>query len=309
MTSVNHAPKILLLGGSGQVGTHLQSYLSELGKLIVPNRFSLDLMQMNEIEPYLNSVSPNIIVNAAAYTDVKEAERDKKNAFIINSFAPEILAKFAVRKNSFLIHYSTDYVFDGTKNVAYEEQDTPQPINVYGESKLDGEQRIQKTGCNHLIFRTSWVFSLIGKNFCKTILEKAKTSKGLEVVCDEFGAPTHAELIAKASFSAIKQNLNSNENEKKLGLYHLTSTGCINWYELACYLIQGAENKNVKFDCSPENIQEIFGNKGDGLLVRPSNSQLSCKKFMKDFGFRLPIWNLYVDEFIDQWVRAHENET
>lgn len=309
MPLANTSPKILLLGGSGQVGTHLKGYLSQLGKLIVPNRSSIDFSRIDKIEDYLKCVSPHIIVNAAAYTNVSAAEKEKKNAFIINSFAPEIVAQFAAKNNVFLIHYSTDYVFDGNKDSAYEETDTPKPLNVYGESKLDGERRIQNSGCDFLILRTSWVFSLVGKNFCKSILDMAKKNKELRVVCDQFGAPTHAELIASASFNAIKQNLKCEESKKNKGLYHLTSKGRVSWHELAFYLVQNAKIKNAKFNCRLENIQSTFSNNIDGGLIRPSNSQLSCKKFEQDFGIKLPAWNIHVDEFINQWVRAYENET
>ena len=246
--------KILLLGKDGQVGTELKRTLLPLGTVISVGRSDLNLENLSDLSRLLNIHLPDIIVNAAAYTAVDKAEHDEEAAYTINAKVVSVLADYAQNKRILLVHYSTDYVFDGQKEGAYLETDTPNPQNIYGASKLAGEQAILESGCDFLIFRTSWVFSISGKNFIKTILRLAKEKESLNIVSDQFGAPTSAELIADVTALAI---VSYRKGGICKGIYHLTPTGTTTWHNLACYVVDSALANGIELTLNSQRIYPV----------------------------------------------------
>ncbi len=226
--------KILLTGGNGQVGWELVRALLPLGEVITTNRAQANLSDLNNLRRTVQKYSADVIVNAAAYTAVDKAETEESLAFLINAEAPGILAEEAKKTGALLIHYSTDYVFDGTKISAYAEDDAPNPVNVYGQSKLAGEKAVQATGADYLILRTSWVYAARGHNFLKSVLRLAAEREELNIVADQIGSPTWARLIAEATAHIIRQSMIERHGGIfNSGLYHLTSHGETSWHGFA----------------------------------------------------------------------------
>lgn len=289
--------KILLLGKDGQVGTELQRTLLPLGDVIAIGRSDLNLENFSGLADLLNLHSPGIIVNAAAYTAVDKAETDQDTAFMINSHLVSALADFAKKNNALLIHYSTDYVFDGEKLAAYVETDPVNPKNIYGVSKQAGEEAIIQSNCKFLIFRTSWVFSSTGKNFIRTILNLAKEKDSLRIVADQYGAPTSAELIADVTALAI-----SSYYKEKIqnGIYHLTPTGSTNWHNLACYVVNKALNNGMNLKLTSEQIHPISANEYPLPAKRPKNSKLDNSALSSALTLHIPDWTVHVDRAINQ---------
>jgi len=238
-TTEDHSPfKILLLGKNGQVGWELHRTLSPLGEVIATDRQSLDITDFARVRETIHTIKPQVIVNATAYTAVDRAEDEPELAMRINGTAPGVLAEEAKKCGALLVHYSTDYVFDGTKKGPYTEEDTPNPLNVYGRSKLAGEEAIQSVDGNYLIFRTSWVYGERGHNFYLTIRRLAKEKEEISVVDDQIGAPTWCRTIAENTAFILAQGVNRDEGyhgyyEKRKGLYHMTAAGQTSWYEFA----------------------------------------------------------------------------
>ena len=228
---------ILLLGAHGQVGAALRPLLASLGTLTAWTRADLDLQQPAQIRARVLEVRPQLIINAAAYTAVDRAESEPHIAHAINATAPAVLAAVASQCDALLVHYSTDYVFDGNKTTPYLEEDAAHPLNVYGHTKLEGERAIQSSGCRHLIFRTSWVYSATGHNFLRTILRLAKTQSRLRIVADQQGAPTAAPMIARLTLQAIKA---VQADTQRAGLYHLSAAGQTTWHGFAQAIVQAA---------------------------------------------------------------------
>lgn len=228
-------PKILLTGKTGQVGSELASSLSELGKVFAPGRQQLDLSKPDAIRAAIRDIEPQMIVNAAAYTAVDKAETDQDVARAINADAPGIMAEEGKKIGAMLVHYSTDYVFDGTKNAPYSEDDNTNPLNVYGTTKLMGEEAIRATGISHLIFRTSWVYATEGRNFLLTVLRLATERDELRIIRDQFGAPTRNLDIAKATTNILQRLLEQSNNglgvSDLAGTYHMTAAGMTTWFE------------------------------------------------------------------------------
>ena len=284
--------RILLTGGSGQVGWELQRTLCALGEVIAVDRERMDLASPDAIRDTIRSVKPDIIVNAAAYTTVDKAESELELAMAINGTAPGILAEEARRLGSFLIHYSTDYVFDGTKENPYGEDDPPNPLNVYGCSKLAGEQAIQSVGVAHYIFRTSWLYASRRHNFFRSILRLAQERSQLRIVNDQVGAPTWARAIAESTALVLAQAITTNGiNRARLsetsGLYHLTAAGAVSWFGFAhAILREGAA-------LIDERIPELLPIPTSGYPLparRPANSRLDNTRFTATFGCALPNW-------------------
>ena len=293
--------KLLLLGSNGQVGWELQRSMAALGKLKACDRSTLDFIDLDEMRKLIRDYKPDVIVNAAAYTDVDKAESDEENAFQVNSRAVDLLAQEAKVLDAWLIHYSTDYVFDGAKIGPYIEEDKTNPLSVYGKTKLQGEEAIKKSKCKYLIFRTSWLFGVHGKNFFKTIIKLAKERDELRVVSNQIGAPTSAELVADVtSLCLYRVALNSHSSKEISGIYHLTATGKASWYDFAKYVIIEAKKFGGVFLTNPENIIAINASEYVLPAKRPANSLLDTQKLCKTFNLQLPAWQIHADRVIKQ---------
>lgn len=280
--------KILLLGKNGQLGQVLYQTLPQLGKVIATTREQINLENLKDIPNQLKSIQPDIIINAAAYTNVDQAEIEQQKALIINAKAPAILAQYCKQQNIPLIHYSTDYVFDGTKQEPYLESDTPNPLNIYGKSKLLGEQAIQEHQGIYLIFRTSWVYSNEGHNFPNTILKIAQSKKELKIINDQWGVPTHVDQLSKITLKCIPKIILNNQLS---GLYHLTPKGRTNWYEFASLIIENTPNFNNTI------ILPIQAKDYPSKTIRPQNSLLSSEKLAKHFDLQIEDWMVYLNQF------------
>jgi dTDP-4-dehydrorhamnose reductase len=284
-----------LLGKNGQLGWELQRALSPLGELLSYDRAGCDLSCSSSVNKTLGNIAPDIIVNAAAYTAVDRAEQDGSNAFQINAKAVAVFAEYAQKHNARLVHYSTDYVFDGRKSSSYIEADATNPLSVYGASKCSGEEAVIASGCAHLIFRTSWVFAARGANFAKTMLRLGLEREVLRVVADQWGAPTSAELIADVTAHALRSVI---ANQAPYGLYHLTAGGDTNWHGYASYIIERARELGAPI--KTKSIEAI--NTADYPLpaARPQNSRLNTTKVQDTFNLTLPHWQSHVERMLTE---------
>ena len=271
--------KILLLGRNGQVGSALECALAPLGELSALDRAGLDLRACAAIGEKVRALKPDIIVNAAAYTAVDRAEKERDLAFEVNHRGVEALAREAKAADALLVHYSTDYVFDGAKAAPYAESDVPVPLNVYGESKLAGERAIEASGCRHFIFRTSWVYGPQGRNFLRAILAAARTQAELRVVDDQRGAPTSADAIAAATAHVLAD---ARRRGAPAGLYHLSASGETTWHGFASAIVAGA---GIRIP-----VRRISSAQHPAAARRPRNSLLDNGKFAAAFGMTLPDW-------------------
>jgi dTDP-4-dehydrorhamnose reductase len=286
---------ILLTGSNGQVGWELQRVLAPTTKVIALTREQLDLSQSDAIRQAVRAHKPDIIINPAAYTAVDKAETEPDIAMVINGTAAGVMADEAKKLDALLIHYSTDYVFDGTKASPYIESDIPNPQSVYGKTKLAGEQAIQAVGCKHLILRTSWVYGVHGGNFVKTILRLAKERNELRIVADQYGAPTWARLLAESTAHIIGKY-----SEDKSGVYHLTSSGRTNWHQFAEEIVRLARQYDDALKDKSLTIHPIATHEYPVPAKRPANSSLSTEKFCRTFGLELPRWEDELAECVRQ---------
>jgi dTDP-4-dehydrorhamnose reductase len=293
--------KILLFGKNGQVGRELQRTLLQVGEVIALGRSEADFEAGLENPSSLNNVlhahAPDIIVNAAAYTAVDKAESDEATALKINAEAVAMLADYARNSGATLVHFSSDYVFDGEKIEPYIESDDTNPQNAYGRSKRAGEEAIQQSGCNALIFRTSWVFSRHGSNFVKTILRLAKERETLDIVADQFGAPTSASLIADVTAQALAR---SRSRPIPNGIYHLTASGRTSWHELASRVVGRALFNGTELKLDAAKIRAIRTEEYPVPAKRPKNSLLNTNALTTALGLNLPDWSIHVDCIVDQ---------
>lgn len=286
--------KILLTGVNGQVGRALQKKLTQY-EVFALSRDQLDLSDVDAIRRTVQAIQPDIIINPAAYTAVDKAESEPDLAYAINAIAPQVLAEEAAKLNAALIHFSTDYVYDGTKANAYVETDVVNPISVYGKSKLAGEHSIVAVGLPHLILRTSWVYGAYGKNFLKTIIRLANERDSLRIVADQYGAPTSSESIAEAVASLLTawQPQNSSQTD----IYHLTNQGKTSWHGFSCAIVDEYNRLAVSRNWSPlkasvEKITGISTSEYPTPAVRPANSSLSNRKLNQVFNVTLPDWQV-----------------
>ena len=282
--------KILLFGKNGQLGWELNRSLQPLGEIIALGREQADFSDPESLRDIVREIEPDVIVNAVAYTAVDSAEDEEDHAAIINGIAPGVLAEEAFRIDALLIHYSTDYVFDGTKKSPYVETDKPNPVNAYGRTKLAGEQALQSSCCDYLIFRTSWVYSSRGHNFLLTILKLANERDELSIVADQIGSPTSARLIADTTTLCIHQA----KKEKQSGsftsdLYHLTSTNHTSWHGFSEEIINAAKTM-LDININVKNIKAISTVEYPTPAKRPMNSYLSTSGIENDFKIHLPDW-------------------
>lgn len=293
--------KILLFGKNGQVGWELQRSLAPLGELIALDSKSSvycgDLTNLEGLVDSIRSIKPDVIVNAAAYTAVDQAEKESALAFAVNTTAVEIIANEAKRLNAWLVHYSTDYVFGGQGDLPWRETDATAPLNVYGESKLAGELAIIASGCKHLMFRTSWVYAARGKNFAKTILNLAQQWETLKVIDEQVGAPTGADLLADVSAHAIRTAMHQADVS---GLYHLVAGGYVSWHGYAHFVIDFARNKGMKIKVATEAIEPVSSSAFPTLAIRPLNSRLNTEKLQRSFHLVLPHWQYGVERMLTE---------
>ena len=282
--------KILVIGGNGQVGWELQRSLMPLGTLIVLNSSNLNLVNSDAIRQTIQDIKPNVIVNAAAYTAVDKAESESELAMQINGIAPGIMAEEAKLMKALLIHYSTDYVFDGTKSSAYNENDVTNPLNSYGRSKLAGEQAIQAVDVDHIILRTSWVYSQRGSNFLLTMLRLMKERETLRVIDDQLGSPTWARLIAEATAQIMtKVGYEQKQGEFQSGLYHLSSTGQTSWHGFAAKIAELARKQAQSLNIC--DIIPITTKEYPTPAARPMNSRLSTVSLTERFSLKMLGWD------------------
>ncbi len=281
---------ILLTGASGQVGWELQRTLASLGRVVAPSHAELDLARPDTLAAAVRDIKPDLIVNPAAYTAVDKAESEQELAYAVNAEAPLALAKEARRLGITLVHYSTDYVFDGSQTGAYAETDKPRPLGVYGASKLAGEELVQASGADHLILRTSWVYGLRGKNFLLTMQRLARERDKLSVVADQFGAPTWARSIAEATAQMLALWLapgaTPDDRRRLSGIYHLSCGGRTSWHGFAEAILQDMQARGEKTPA----LKAISTAEYPTPAQRPANSVLSNEKLQKTFGIRMPAW-------------------
>jgi dTDP-4-dehydrorhamnose reductase len=282
--------RILLLGKNGQLGSELQRSLASLGEVVAVGSTECNLADAASIRELVRSVRPRIIVNAAAYTAVDKAETEVDLAMAVNAHAPGIIGEEAARIGAWVIHYSTDYVFDGKSTSPYVEIDVPNPLSVYGRSKLAGEQALQSALEQHLILRTSWVLGPHGGNFAKTMLRLAAERTSLNVVADQWGAPTSAILLADMTAQAIRQAYMDGEASFPFGLYHLTAAGETNWCDYARLVIAAAQIAGKPLKMGPADVHPIKASDYPLPAPRPANSRLNTEKFRSTFGLPLPHW-------------------
>lgn len=293
--------KILLFGKGGQVGWELQRSLAPLGELVAlgadSQDFCGDFTNLKGIAETVRSIAPDIIVNAAAHTAVDKAESEPELAHTINALAPGVLAQEAKRCGAWLIHYSTDYVFNGSGDSAWLETDPTGPLSIYGKTKLAGEEAICAAGCKHLIFRTSWVYAARGGNFAKTMLKLAQERDALKVINDQIGAPTGADLLADITAHAIRT---AQQRPDVGGLYHLVASGQTSWHGYASYVIDFARQAGVEIKVAPETILPVPTSAFPLPAARPRNSRLDTRKLQNTFDVHLPHWHSGINRMLTE---------
>ena len=293
--------KVLLFGAGGQVGWELQRSLAPLGELIALDRHSAslcgDLGDLQGLMATVQKVRPDVIVNAAAHTAVDKAESEATLAHTLNALAPGVLAQEAARVGALLVHYSTDYVFDGSGTRPWREDDATGPLSVYGQTKLDGERLIQAACPNHLIFRTSWVYAARGGNFAKTMLRLGQERERLSVIDDQFGAPTGADLLADVTAHAIRQVLHRPQDA---GLYHLVAGGETTWNGYAKYVLGQAKQASPAINIKAVEVAAVATSAFPTPARRPHNSRLDTSRLQATFGLSLPDWQLGVARMLTE---------
>ena len=280
--------KILLTGKDGQAGFALHKKLASLGEVIATNRDMLDLSDPEAIRAFIDKTQPDIIINPAAYTQVDKAESEKLLAHQINAVAPKVLADKASELHIPIIHFSTDYVFDGLKDKPYFEADKANPQSVYGKTKWEGEEAVRQNK-KHIILRTSWVFSSHGQNFLKTILKLIQEKTSLNVVSDQIGTPTSSEALADVTYKIVEAIFND-PNFKDFGTYHITLDDETNWYRYACFITDEAKRLGFQTLMTSKDINPISSDAYPTLAKRPMNSRLDTTKIKKTFMLELPHW-------------------
>lgn len=292
-------PRILLLGKDGQIGSALQSRLASSGQIFAQGRATCDLANVDQVRGVIRDVRPNTIINAAAYTAVDRAEQDEATCFQINAVAPAVIAEEAEALGAHLIHFSTDYIFDGTKDGPYLEDDVPGPLSVYGRSKLAGDRAVLAAG-SHVILRVSWVYGLIGRNFARTVLQLASERDELRIVDDQFGAPTPAELIADVTVRILDRYLDSGQKDRAdhCGVFNLAPEGRTSWHGFALELIREAERQGCALHTKAGRVIPIASNQYPTAAARPRNSTLDTRKLRRTFQLDLPPWQANVKTFI-----------
>ena len=293
--------KVLLLGKGGQVGWELQRSLAPLGELVAldfdSTELHADFSRPEELAETVRKVQPQVVVNAAAHTAVDKAESEPELARKLNATSPGVVAAAAQEVGALMVHYSTDYVFDGSGERPWREEDATGPLSVYGQTKLEGEQLVARNCANHLILRTSWVYAARGGNFAKTMLRLAKERERLTVIDDQFGAPTGAELLADVTAHAIREVL---REPGKAGLYHLVAGGETTWHGYARFVLEQARTAGVELKASPEAVDPVPTSAFPTPARRPHNSRLNTAKLQRTFGISLPNWQVGVARMLQE---------
>lgn len=299
---------ILLLGKGGQVGWELQRALSTLGTVTALDHDTLgpaacpdlraDFSQPEQVAALVRAVRPDVIVNAAAHTAVDKAESESELARALNATTPGLIAQEAAQLGALLVHYSTDYVFDGSGDQPRTETAPTGPLSVYGQTKLQGEQAIQASGCRHLIFRTSWVYAARGGNFAKTMLRLASERDQLKVIADQIGAPTGADLLADVTAHSIRTAQSQPARTDLLGLYHLVASGHTNWHDYARFVIEWARAHGQSIKVTPDAVLPIPTAEYPTPAQRPLNSRLDTTKVCQAFDLTLPHWQQGVERML-----------
>lgn len=290
---------ILLLGGNGQLGFELFRSLAVLGRVFTADRRHCDLANSESVKVLLKQLNPDIIVNAAAYTAVDKAETEPELAYAVNSDAPQVLATWAAENAALLVHYSTDYVFDGELDRPYCEDDAASPLSVYGCSKLAGEQIIRSSGCRHLIIRTSWLYGVYGHNFLKKMLRLMREETSFNIVSDQFGAPTAASLVADCTAQILANYLRDfSHDSMPYGTYHLAAGGETNWFCYAMKILEFSKLHGLAVKCSAELIKPVKSCEYPSIIRRPLNSRLSIQRLQNTFDIQLPDWQSGVEQAI-----------
>lgn len=283
--------KILVVGRDGQLGFELRRSLAPLGNVVATGRSDCDLTYPLQIARLVRREKPDVIVNAAAFTAVERAEEDTVRAMRINAEAAGELSALAAARGALIIHYSSDYVFDGAKAGAYTEQDVPAPLNAYGRSKLAGEHAVQAMNPAHLVLRTSWIYGVFGNSFLKTMLMALRQPEALRVVSDQRGAPTGAAFVADATALMVARYLTHPTNEQfPFGLYHLAASGDASWHEYACFIAQQARRAGLAVTLTPADIRPVPSDQYPTSARRPLNSRLDSRLLERTFGIRAPHW-------------------
>ena len=296
--------KILLLGKNGQVGWELQRSLAPLGKVVALGSKEADFNHPEALATIVRELNPAIIVNAAAHTAVDKAEGEPAQARAINAKSPGVLASEAAAIGAWLLHYSTDYVFDGSGTTPWQEDCPTRPLNVYGQTKLEGEQAIRASGCKHLILRTSWVYGARGQNFAKTMLRLAAEREQLAVVSDQIGAPTGADLLADVAAHTLRTALARPEAS---GTYHVAASGETSWHGYAQHVIDFARNANRTIKVAQNDIAAVPSSAFATAAKRPGNSRLNTNKLCTTFQLTLPPWQSGVERMLTE-VFGHTHE-
>ena len=296
MPDALRAMKILLLGKNGQVGWELRRTLAPLAPVTAVDYPEINFTDAAGLRALVAATAPSVVVNAAAYTAVDKAESEPELCRQINAVAPGVLAEMAGKAGALMVHYSTDYIFDGTKPLPYVETDAPNPLSAYGRSKLEGDQAVKASGADHLIFRLCWVYGTRGQNFMLTIQRLAREREKLRVVGDQFGCPTWSRMIAEATALALKQVLAGADRSGFNGEYHVAAGGQANWHEFASRIIELMPEAERK--C--RTVEKITTPDYPLPARRPANSVLDCGKLQKSFGLRLPDWEASLRQVLDQ---------
>jgi len=294
--------KILLLGKNGQVGWELQRSLAPLGEVVAldfdsPGPLTADFSAPESLAATVRAVAPQIIVNAAAHTAVDKAESEPDFARALNATSPAVLAREASALGAWLMHYSTDYVFDGSGSTPWVEDSPTGPLSVYGQTKLEGEQAIRASGCRHLIFRTSWVYAARGGNFAKTMLKLAQERERLTVIDDQIGSPTGAELLADLTAHALRH---ARQHPEVSGTYHAVAQGETSWHGYATHVIEFARAKGLPIKVAADAIAPVPTSTFPTPAKRPHNSRMNTSKLRSSFGVNLPVWQSGVDRMLTE---------
>lgn len=292
--------RILLTGKNGQVGFELQRALAPLGEVVAVGTADCDLADADAVRALVQRVRPQLIVNPAAYTAVDKAESDIDLAHAVNAIAPGVLGEEAAKLGAAVIHFSTDYVYEGNKDGRYVETDATEPCSVYGRTKLEGERALQTATPDHVVFRTSWVVGAHGNNFAKTMLRLAADREELSVVADQFGAPTSAALIADVTTHVARQLLREGKNGFPFGTYHLAADGETSWHAYAQFVIGEAIRMGQPLQASPQSVLPIPASAYPTPAVRPQNSRLDTTRLRQAFGLHLPHWQDGVRHILQQ---------
>jgi len=298
--------RVLLLGANGQLGFTLGSTLIALGEVKALTRSEADFSNAFALRetllPVIKKFQPHVIVNAAAYTAVDKAQTEQTIALQVNAQSVGVLAELAQSVNAVLVHYSTDYVFDGAGDRPWLESDQTNPLSVYGQSKWLGECAVRQHCRKHLILRTSWVVGAHGNNFLKTMLRLASERDGLRVVADQIGAPTSTDVLAKVTANLLQTMLPAAKDDARFGTYHLAASGETTWHAYAQYILAGALKRSVHLTCKPESIEPIPTHAYPLPAPRPANSRLNTEKIRSNFGVELPAWQVGVDAILDALI-------